>query len=97
MLSMDQALVESRQSTQIRTSLRDDAKHMAPKRLQGVLNAEWQAGRLKRFRYVDQHPFAVALIKQVHGLVMYDGQDLAIEAQYPSYMFGPSAGQRIIP
>ena len=83
MLSMDTGLVLSPQLTQIFASLRDDAKQMPPKQLQGVLNAEWGANWLKQFRRFDVQPFAGASIGQVHRAVTLDGTDLAIKVQYP--------------
>ena len=83
MLSMDTGLVLSPQLTQILATLRDDARHMPPKQLQGVLNAEWGAGWIKQFRRFDVRPFAAASIGQVQRAVTLDGTDLAIKVQYP--------------
>ena len=45
MLSMDTGIVLSDELTTILSRMRDDARHMPPKQLQTVLNAEWaQAG-----------------------------------------------------
>lgn len=83
MLSMDTGLVLSPQLTDILATLRADAKHMPPKQLQAVLNAEWGAGWQKRFRKFDVRPFAAASIGQVHRAETVDGRDLAIKLQYP--------------
>lgn len=83
MLSMDTGIVLSPQLTDILATLRADAKHMPPKQLQTVLNAEWGADWQKRFRKFDVRPFAAASIGQVHRAETVDGRDLAIKLQYP--------------
>lgn len=83
MLSMDTGIVLSPQLTGILASLRDDAKHMPPKQLQAVLNAEWGVGWRQRFAQFDVRPFAAASIGQVHRAETLDGRKLAIKVQYP--------------
>lgn len=83
MLSMDTGIILSPQLTGILASLRDDARHMPPKQLQGVLNAEWGVGWRTRFRQFDVRPFAAASIGQVHRAETLDGRVLAIKVQYP--------------
>lgn len=83
MLSMDTGAVLSPQLTTILATLRDDARHMPPKQLQSVLNAEWGTGWHSRFRRFDVHPFAAASIGQVHRAETLDGRNLAIKVQYP--------------
>ncbi len=83
MLSMDTGILLSPQLTGILARLRDDAKHMPPKQLQGVLNVEWGKDWRKRFAQFDVRPFAAASIGQVHRAVALDGRALAIKVQYP--------------
>lgn len=83
MLSMDSGIVLSPELTAILSGLRDDARHMPPKQLQGVLTAEWGADWRKHFRRFDVRPFAAASIGQVHRAETRDGRQLAIKVQYP--------------
>ena len=83
MLSMDTGVVLPGELTAILSRMRDDARPMPPKQLQGVLNAAWGPGWYSRFKRFDVRPFAAASIGQVHRVVLPDGTDLAIKVQYP--------------
>lgn len=83
MLSMDPGLVLPDELTAILGRMRDDARHMPPKQLQSVLNAEWGPGWYGRFARFEVRPFAAASIGQVHHAVLPDGRELAIKVQYP--------------
>jgi predicted unusual protein kinase regulating ubiquinone biosynthesis (AarF/ABC1/UbiB family) len=83
MLSMDTGIVLPAELTAILSRMRDDARHMPPKQLQTVLNAEWGPGWYSRFARFDVRPFAAASIGQVHRATLPDGTDLVIKVQYP--------------
>ncbi len=83
MLSMDTGVVLPEEVTAILARMREDARHMPPKQLQTVLNAEWGPGWYSRFARFEPRPFAAASIGQVHRATLPDGRALAIKVQYP--------------
>ena len=83
MLSMDSGVMLPPELTSILARLRQDARHMPPKQLQSVLNAEWGPGWHKTFARFEVRPFAAASIGQVHRASLPDGRELAIKVQYP--------------
>ena len=83
MLSMDSGVMLPPELTSILARLRQDARHMPPKQLQSVLNAEWGPGWHKTFARFEVRPFAAASIGQVHRATLPDGRELAIKVQYP--------------
>ncbi|MBB4084649.1 ABC1 kinase family protein [Sphingomonas carotinifaciens] len=83
MISMDAGDILPPELTQILARLRDNAHHMPPKQLDGVLTAEWGRDWRRKFRHFQAHPIAAASIGQVHRAEMPDGRTLAIKVQYP--------------
>lgn len=60
MLSMDTGLALPDELTAILGRMRDNARHMPPKQLQAVLEAEWGPGWHSRFARFDVRPYAAA-------------------------------------
>ena len=63
--------------------LREQAHHMPPSQLRGVLNEEWGRDWQHRLGRFDPRPIAAASIGQVHRAQTKDGEQLAIKVQYP--------------
>jgi len=83
MVSLDAGEFLPPELSAILARLRDDAHHMPPRQLDGVLAAEWGRDWRRRFAHFQAHPVAAASIGQVHRARLPDGRQLAIKVQYP--------------
>lgn len=83
MISMDAGDMLPKELADIMARLRDQAHHMPPQQLNGVLKQEWGEDWRRRFTYFNATPLAAASIGQVHRATAKDGRDLAIKVQYP--------------
>ncbi|MEO0677808.1 MAG: AarF/ABC1/UbiB kinase family protein [Pseudomonadota bacterium] len=83
LVSMDAGDVLPPELAQIISRLRADADFMPPKQLRDVLDAQWGAGWMKRFKRFNVRPVAAASIGQVHEALGHDGRRMAIKVQYP--------------
>lgn len=83
LVSMDTGDMLPPELAQIMARLRDDAHFMPPAQLKQVLNTQWPANWINKFKAFDVRPIAAASIGQVHKVTLKDGRDLAIKVQYP--------------